>query len=587
MNPSISKGTVSMKKNLILTGVFTVVLISLLILVYYFFIPSNKVIVAYPGKVTTLVIEGNVVDSPNPPMFEDNQVLLPLDIIKKYFDESILWDEKLKKVIITTDDKVIRMNTDNLTAHINNKPTKLSVSAKDISGTVYMPIDFLEDVYRIDVNFNKDSNIVIIDYRNKIKKLAEVIQDETAVRQDMSIRSPIVKMIKKGKTLWAFDEYEKWYKVRTEDGIVGYIQKKYVKITSITSSIYTEETGEPDNDMLRGKLNVVWDPLHVKTLEMGGPPKIEGLDVISPTWFELAGDDGTVTSRADLRYVEQAKKNGYKVWALFRNGFALEDRLKTSKVLNDSLLREEVIKKILVYAKLYKLDGINVDFENMYEKDKDMFSQFIRELAPLLREQGLVVSVDVGVPGGSEYYSLCYDRKALAKAADYIMVMTYDQHWSSSPESGSVAQYTWVEKKLQQTLKEVPPGKLLLGIPFYTREWKEINGKLVDKPTVLSMDEAKRRVESNNAKVRWDQESGQFYAEYSKDGATFKIWIEDEKSINLKSSLAHKYNLAGVASWRKGFESKGVWAVMNTNLKKNINYLEWAQNNNNVQYKFR
>ena len=577
-----------MNKKLII-AVAAVATVLLLALLAYLLLPNNKVIVAYPGKVTTLVIEGDIVDSADPPVYESNQnqILLPMDIVKEHFDETVFWDDKVKKLIITTKDKVIKMNTDDLTAYVNDKPIKLSVSAKVIMDKVYMPIDFLKDVYKIDVNFNKENNIIIIDYRSSIKKIANVIGKEAVVREGMSIRNPIVKKVKKGESLWCFDEFEKWYKVRTEDGIVGYIQKKYIKITSLTSSIYDEESRMPATDILKGKLNLVWDQIGVKTPDMTGVHKVEGLDVISPTWFRLTGDDRLIESSADLKYVEWAKKNGYRVWALFSNDF--KDRTMTSKILNNSLLREEVIRRILVYAKLFKLDGINVDFENMEQEDRDMFSQFMRELAPLLRQQGLVVSVDVGVPGGSSYYSLCYDRKALARAVDYIMVMTYDQHWSTSPESGSVAQYSWVEKKIKQTLEEVPASKLLIGLPFYIREWKEQTGKdgkiKVTQNAVLSMKKAKERIKANNAILQWNQESGQTYAEYKKGGAIYKIWLEDEKSINLKSSLVHKYELAGAASWRRGFETKEVWEVLNNNLKKNLSYLEWAQANKNANYR--
>lgn len=558
-----------------------------LVFTIYSFIPSNKSMVAYQGKGTALVIEGNVVESNNPPVFEDNQVLLPIDVVRNNLDKDIFWDAGLKKIIITTQDKVVKMNTDNLTAYINNKPVKLSVTPVMIAGAVYLPIDFLKDVYKIDISYNKENNVAVIDKRNTVKKLAEVIQKEGVVRNGMSIKNPILKKLKKGDKIWAFDEFEKWYKVRTEDGIVGYIKKKSIKIISVTSSTYTEESSTPGSDILRGKINLAWQQVETRTPDMSGVPKVEGLDVVSPTWFHLANKTGTVTSTADLKYTEWAKGNGYKVWALFSND---SNASVTSKILNNSNLRERVIDKILAYTKQYNLDGINVDFENMYLKDKDMFSQFMREMAPLLRQQGLVVSVDTGVPGGSDQWSKCYDRAALARAVDYVMVMTYDQHWSGSSESGSVAQYTWVENKLKETLEEVPESKLFLGLPFYIREWKEevgSDGKVkVTQNAVLSMDTAKERIVKNKAEIQWDQESGQFFAEYKKGGATYKMWLEDEKSIDLKSSLVHKYGLAGVASWRKGFESQKVWAVLNSNLKKSLNYMEWAQTNKNKEYKF-
>ena len=161
--------------------------------------------------------------------------------------------------------------------------------------------------------------------------------------------------------------------------------------------------------------------------------------------------------------------------------------------------------------------------------------------------------------------------------------MTYDQHWSTCSYSGSVAQYSWTEDKLQATLEEVPSSKLLLGLPFYTRGWKEeldSNGSTkAAQYKVFSMKDAKTEVKTNNADVSWDNESGQFYAQFSKDNAIHKIWLEDDTSINLKSSLVHKYNLAGVAIWEKTYATPDIWKVLTKNLQNTQSYEAWIKNN--------
>ncbi|MCK9907282.1 glycosyl hydrolase family 18 protein, partial [Frankia sp. Cpl3] len=81
---------------------------------------------------------------------------------------------------------------------------------------------------------------------------------------------------------------------------------------------------------------------------------------------------------------------------------------------------------------------------------------------------------DVTIKSSSDRWSRFYDRAALAKVVDYMMVMTYDEYWASSPVAGSVASLPWVEKGLQGVLEEVPNEKLILGVPFYTRLWKEV-----------------------------------------------------------------------------------------------------------------
>lgn len=196
---------------------------------------------------------------------------------------------------------------------------------------------------------------------------------------------------------------------------------------------------------------------------------MSGLQVVSPTWFHLQ-KDGLVKNVADKKYVEWAHKKGYQVWGLFSNSF---DAKLTNSMLNDPKLRIKVIKQLLSYVELYQLDGINVDFENVYLKDKEELVQFLRELTPLLHEKGRTVSIDVTVKSLSENWSMFYDRKKIGEIVDYVMLMAYDEHWATSPKAGSVASIPWVEKGIKGILEEVPNDKLILGVPFYTRLWKE------------------------------------------------------------------------------------------------------------------
>lgn len=560
---------------------------------YFFFMPNDSMTTAFETEGLNLVVGGDVVLSKNPPKIIDDEILLPFDVVKEYIDPYIHWDDNLKKVTITTKDRLIRMKTNELEAMVNNKPVNLNIPAIEEDGAIFIPIEFLSDFYNIDVDYLKENNVIIIDYRNRMVQTAEPIVKEAVVRKGPSRKYPIIQRFDLGNNgeenvLRVFEEYEKWYKVRTNSGAIGYIEKKHVVVKWVTVNLIPPEEGKkeevwkPEN----GKINLVWEMMYGRRPDLDKIGKIEGLDVISPTWFTLKNDQGELINRADATYVEWAHNNGYKVWALFSNDF--QDIKATSRFLNNTDARDNAIRQLLIYASLYKLDGINIDFENIYKEDKDALTQFVRELTPLLKEQDLVVSIDVTIPDGSDTWSKCYDRKALGEIVDYVMLMTYDQHWTTSPVAGSVAQITWVEKNLIKVLDMVPKEKLLLGLPFYTRLWVEEtteNGnKKVTNSQVLSMESAKKMVNENNAEVRWDEASGQFYAEFKKDGKTYKIWMEDENSINLKSSLVHKYKLAGTAAWRRSDESPEIWEVLNINLKMIRNYSEWKEKNTDVIY---
>lgn len=314
------------------------------------------------------------------------------------------------------------------------------------------------------------------------------------------------------------------------------------------------------------KVNLTWQYVSQRTPDMSSTTKLPGVNVLSPTWFTLINESGDIKSIADVNYSNWAHNNGYQVWALVDNQF---DKEMTSKLLANPVARKRAIDSLIKYAKDYKLDGINVDFENMYTRDRDLFTLFVKELYAKTKPLGITLSVDVTVIVSSSNWSNCYDRKALAQVSDYIALMAYDQHWAGSPVSGSVAQITWVENHLKKVLLEVPKEKLLLGVPFYTRVWKEqldANKNLVVTSSAVSMQTAERLVAENKAVKNWDAASGQYFATYVKDGATYKIWLEDERSIKLKVDLVNKYGLAGASSWRMGFEKPTIWTVISASL---------------------
>jgi len=547
-----------------------------------YFKPNEAFVSCYDSADTILVIEGDEILDKNPPRVQEGQILLPFETIKAYIDPYIWWDEVLQKVTVTTNDKVIKMETDNLDALINNEPLQLKFPATKIDGVLYLPIEFLSSFYKINIRFNSDSNVVIIDKEDVIHRIGYPVSSDAVVRKGRHISYPIIKKFDSldlnsdTSKVYIFEEYDKWYKVRTYEGFIGYIKKEDIVIKSYEIGIIPQKVREKPN-LPQGKISLVWDQMYSPTKSYLERKKEEGIDIMSPTWFQVANRNGELINRVDPQYVEWAHENGYQVWALVANDFSNID--DTSEILNNGLKREYIIKQLLAFAALYGLDGINIDFENVYKKDKDALTQFVRELAPLLREQGLIVSIDVTIPDGSDTWSKCYDRKALAETVDYVCLMTYDQTWAGSKVAGSTAQLVWVEENIKKTLREVPAEKLLLGIPLYTRLWEETvdeNGKVTAKTgKALSIKAAELLIEENNVSPVWDAESGQYVATFNKDNITYKMWLENEYSVNMKSALVHKYNLAGTATWSHNFANDKVWAVYAQNLKNTIHYEEW------------
>lgn len=344
--------------------------------------------------------------------------------------------------------------------------------------------------------------------------------------------------------------------------ISGYIMYREIEAKEIIS--FNQGTDIQINAAVDDiKYSLVWEYAENYTPNRTGESRITALDIISPTWLYLKDDEGNIKSTIDLQYYMWAKDQKYMVWPTIKNDhISMED---LSKMINDMYLREKLINNIVNYALANSFDGINIDFENMYKKDKDVFSEFVRELSAALRRNGVIVSIDVTIPGGSDTYSLCYDRTELAKSVDYIMLMAYDQYGSWSSTAGPVASISWVERNIQEMLgyEKVDKDKLFLCVPFYSRYWNvDAETDKVKSSRAINMETANEYLEKYKDIAVWSEEDGQYYIEFTKNNNTTKIWIENEEALEKKIELINKYDLAGVAVWRWGFEDDYAWKTI-------------------------
>ncbi|MEI7028300.1 glycosyl hydrolase family 18 protein [Paenibacillus sp. y28] len=504
---------------------------------------------------------------------------LPLELVQDLLDPNIVYEEASNSVIITTKDKVIRLKTDVLTAMVNEKPLQLHVPVEQTaSKQIYIPISPLETFYGVQIIESEETGVVRLIKQGDVLPWSAVSASAAGndpskpvpLRRGPSIKEPIVADATIGQRVLRWENQGEWARIQLENGVTGYMKQAQLEEQDAETvpAPKTEESFEAWKPAAGSKINLIWEQVERKNPDTATIPDMPGLNVISPTWFHLLDEEGNLKNNADPEYVKWARDRGYQVWALFSNSF---DPKMTSEALSTYDKRIKMIKQLLAFAQMYKLQGINIDFENVYLKDKAKVTQFVRELTPLLHQQGLVVSMDVTPKSTNEQWSMFYDRKALAESIDYMMVMTYDEHWASSPKAGSVASLPWVESSITRIMKEdqVPSSKLLLGIPFYTRIWTEtvkdgktqVSSKAVTMPTVEGM------IKNKGLKPQMDAASGQQYVEYTENGQTIKIWLENELSVKARAQLVNKYNLAGIASWRRGYERPEIWDVLKDNLK--------------------
>ncbi|WP_251550616.1 glycosyl hydrolase family 18 protein [Neobacillus muris] len=512
-------------------------------------------------------------------VLQNDSYYIPIQLIQENLDSAIRYDEKSKSVIITTKDKVVQMPTDSLTYFVNEEPVTLQLSpVMTINGQVYMAIDPLLALYPIQFTRLQESNGILIEHDGDSFIRAKVINKEMKkeklrIRTKPDWQSPYTAQLKKNEEVRIEGEKQDYYLVRKADGIAGYIKKEYVNPGKKEEIKIVPERKTFALPKVDGPIHLTWEAVYTKNPDMAKIPEMTGINVVSPTWFSLAGADGSIKNLASLEYSQWAQSRGYQVWGVFSNSF---DPDLTHQAFKDYETRKNMVRQLLYYSRMYQLQGINFDIENVNPEDGPLVTQFMREAAPYLHDAGLVVSMDITFSAGeNNNWSSFYERTKLAEISDYLIVMAYDEHTGSSTGAGSVASLPWVENNLEKLLTEVPNNKLILGVPLYTRLWKEqtkSDGTTQVTSTALSMDQAKDWLASKGVQPVYDEQSGQNYAEYEspEENAVYKIWIEDESSLTKRANLAAKNNLAGVASWSRFFAGDSAWTALQTASNKNV-----------------
>lgn len=555
------------KKSVKGNWIFKIIVVAIVLLAAIFVIKiagnyKNNDIV---GKVNLIINNSNVTADLKQDVFVDENgvIYIAKEDIENFFDNYIYYDEKYNQIITGSSTKIANMVVGENSATVNSAEVKLKSPVIEKENKYFIPFSELKSVYNVDIEYI--NNRVVVDSLDRKYQIATVAKDISIKSKPTSL-SRTVDKIKAGDAVVISNRKDDlvksgWKKIRTSNGSLGYVKEDNLgKINTIRDDMV-------ETSKVEGKVSLAWEYFS----DYGSAPErsgaMDGVNVVSPTFFRLEqlgkGNVKENVGTAGINYINWAHNNGLKVWAMISNESMLDT---TSEIMNDYKLRNKLINNIVNLVVKYNLDGINIDFENMYMEDKAMFNRFLIELEPRLNEMGKVLTVDVTAPDGSETWSMCFDRNTISKVADYIIFMAYDQYGASSNKEGTTAGCDWVEANITKFLGQegVNPDKLVLAVPFYTRLWKEANGK-VSSETVDLKDVDK--VIPTNVEKKWNDNLKQYYIEYTQNGAVYKMWIEDLKSISAKLDLINKYKLAGAAYWEKDRESPEVWDIVKEKLE--------------------
>ena len=482
-------------------------------------------------------------------LVDGDRVYLPLDVVNTYLNQRYYWDSANQQILYATPSE--------LTSASASSEAGDKVWVKD--DKVYLNLTYVQEFTDLDAYITKDPYRIAIQYKFKNVKTVTV-KKNTSIRYRGGIKSAILTSVKKGTKLRLIEEMENWDQVATDDGYIGYIDKKKVGEAEKTKFERSFKKEEYSYRTMDSKVNMVWHQVtstDANAYFADATANMTGVNVISPTWFYLTDTSGNIASIASADYVSQAHEKGLQVWGLIDN---FTQEVSTTETLSSTAARQNIISQLIQAAQDVGMDGINVDFESLSEDVGTHFLEFLRELSIECHKNNLVLSVDNPVP---EDFTSHYDRAEQGRVVDYVIIMGYDEHYVGS-EAGSVASLPWVEQGIQDTLDEVPAERVINAIPFYTRLWRTTGGNVTSE--AIGMDQAQQTIADNNVETYWDKTTSQNYGKYDIDNSTYQIWLEDAQSVAEKVKLVSKYDLAGVSAWKLGFENNGIWQVISDNL---------------------
>ncbi|MCR4651927.1 MAG: SH3 domain-containing protein [Lachnospiraceae bacterium] len=389
------------------------------------------------------------------------------------------------------------------------------------------------------------------------------VKDDSAVRIKGGIKSDVLRHVDKGEVVTILEKMDDWARVKTSDAIIGYIENDDLKDIKVTTEVPVNDAIAPEYTCVHKdyRINMAWHAIYAESGNETFDSLVNGtgtMSIICPTWFALDGNDGYFTDLSSADYVKRAHDRNMEVWAVLDN---VNHPVETYQVLAYTSKRRRLVADIMERVDTLGLDGINLDFELLKSDTIESYIEFVREMSVECRKRGIVLSVDNYSPEGGANFGLAEQGNVV----DYVVIMGYDEHWNGGDTAGSVASIGFVERGINLVMQEVPEEKIINAIPFYTRVWKTNGSELTSE--ALGMEKTAEFIRTYDIPVEWDDTTCQNYGEKEMNGTLYQVWIEDARSIETKLTVMSKYDLAGVAEWQLGMESKDIWPVLDAYVK--------------------
>lgn len=526
------------------------------------------------------IITNNILTTDKATLF-DGKCYLNYDLVaSKLFDRFYL-DPDSDSLLYTTATQIVRIPMGSTSYYLGETPVDEGyVLVRRENDTIYIALDYLKNYVTFSYHLYEGAPYHMdLDFEWPSHKTAQ-LKKKSNLRIQGGIKSDILTDVVKEETVVVLEEMEEWSKVKTDDGFIGYLENKLLinhgEETPTAPPTVAEEIYP--NIQKDYPINLVWHQVTNQTANSYLSEVLEGtsgITTISPTWYCLSDNSGNFTSYADHDYVNTAHSMGLEVWALIDD---FTNSVDTFEIFSHAASRQTLITNLITSAMEYKIDGINIDFEKITSDAGPHYVQFLRELSIQCRANNLVLSIDNYVP---REHTAHYNREEQGRVADYVIIMGYDEHYAGSEQSGSVASIGFVKEGIEETLKVVPKEKVINALPFYTRVWietpktaenndsenavAEAAGEYIPYTVTsdaMGMQAALDYVANAGCTPTWDEVTQQNYAEFQKDGLTYKVWLEDDTSITAKMQAIQSYQIAGVAGWKLGLQTNSVFDII-------------------------
>jgi spore germination protein YaaH len=513
------------------------------------------------GEESAIILQDEQV--PEKAIVRDGICYFDLDTVHEYMNEVFYADISENLLIYTTADDSIKTEIGSSVYTDGNGDTDAGYTISYVENdTVYVAADYV----KLFTNYSYalyDRHVQV--YTEWGEKNTATVNKETAVRERGGVKSSVLRELEKGETVEILEEMENWSKIKTEDSFIGYVENKRLTDTKTESETPVTDYTAPEytTTPLYTKVNLGFHSIG----GVGGNSTLDsmvaessGINVIAPTWFSMNDNEGGIRSFGTADYVNKAHSYGLKVWGVVDN-FNYKNEtgadIDVLSVLSSTAKREKLVKETVSAAKTLGLDGINVDFEGLSSECGTHYVQFLRELSVQCRANGLTLSIDDYVPFNfNDYYRLDIQ----GEIADYVIIMGYDEHWHGSGDPGSVASIDYVSNGLDRTLNEVPAEKVINALPLYTILWKTDGSTVTDE--YVTLNNVASLLSRISAEPVWDETTSQNYVEWTQGSVKYQMWIEDETSISVKLNVMKAKNIGGVATWRLGYGTSGVWELL-------------------------